>query len=112
MQVKKLLWVLVVLFCLSFYLLVVREEVQSLFVVGNEDNANWNLTRSEKRMNEAKIFKIIHLGFLSQRQLDLARVFQTKAASFIEKERDHADINYLLQKLKQDQDKLIQLQTT
>lgn len=75
-----------------------REYMQSLFVFGDEDLANWKLTLSEKRLTEAEILKRNNQNQLTLKQLNLAKGYQQVAMTYIDGLRDKLDINYLLAK--------------
>lgn len=87
-----------------------REKLQSLFVFGQIDQANWNLTLAEKRLTEATILRDHNLLSLSMIQLNLAKSYQSKANDLIMALKETTDTVYLESKLNYNQELLHQLE--
>lgn len=111
MKQKKLI-VIIAIFLSSFVLyqlynpsivfrtLELRENVQSLFIFGDEDTCNWYLTLAAKRIKESKYDKS---------RLKIAIEYQNKAKQILDKLKDKTDINYLVQKLAINNDEINKL---
>jgi len=80
-----------------YYIKRTREQIQSLFIMGDRDSAEWNFTLSQKRATESKIlckYKLLDLG---NKQLLLAQKHYTTGTFYLNKLIDKIDINFLSQ---------------
>lgn len=93
-----------------YFLKVSREGVQSLFIFGMEDRANWLLTLSDKRLVEAEKLKKKKMGFIASFQINTARNYQSEAENLLEILKDKTNITYLRDKSNQNNDKLKNLE--
>lgn len=93
-----------------YYLRLTREEIQTFFIFGDEDQANWLLTREDKRLTEALKLKQKKLAFFEGKQLDLAKNYQSEAELLLVRLKDKTNINYLIDKLNQNKDKVKSLE--
>lgn len=85
---------------LVFRTLELRENIQSLFIFGEQDTCNWYLTLAAKRIKESKYDK---------NRLIIAIKYQNKAKLILDKLKDKTDINYLVQKLAINNDEINKL---
>ena len=89
-----------------YYLKVSREFLQSFFIFGSEDKANWYLTLAEKRISEAEQLKSKRLNFIAQKQIKIASEYQKEAEKLLLYLQDKTNINYLLDKFNQNRIRL------
>lgn len=78
-----------------YYVQLIRERAQELFVFGDEDRAYFELTIAQKRIAEAEYLKSQDLGMMSRNQSELALWSDIKAANLMAKIQDKIDIKYL-----------------
>lgn len=93
-----------------YYLKISRETIQSLFIFGDEDQANWYLTRADKRINEAQKLKDRNMDFFAQIQIKTALDYQRQAEILLEVLKNKTNITYLEDKSNQNRDKLKSLE--
>lgn len=89
-----------------YYLKIARETVQTFFIFGDEDKANWLLTRAEKRIAEAEKLRSKKLDSLAQMQVDTAKTYQSEAEIILQDLSNKTNITYLRDKYNQNQDRL------
>ena len=89
-----------------YYLKITRETIQTLFIFGDEDRANWVLTKAGKRLEEAEKLRNKKLNFLSDMQIDKAKDYQEEALKLLEGLKDKTDINYLTDIYNSNKDKI------
>lgn len=90
-----------------YYIKVSREYLQSQFIFGDEDLSLWNFTLAKKRLEESKILNSYHLNNLSQKQIELAQIYQNQGILHLNKLIDKIDVNYLI-KLRDNNQTLLQ----
>lgn len=81
-----------------YYIKAGRESLQSLFVFGNEDLANWYFDLATKRIKEAKILQQHDFSSLAYRQIDLAQYYQDQGFKHLKPLIDVVDTNFLKEK--------------
>ena len=89
-----------------YYLKVTRETLQSLFVFGDEDKANWLLLRADKRLSEAEKLKMKNMEFFAGMQIDTAKQYQIEAEEILEVLKNKTNITYLRDRSNQNIEKL------
>lgn len=89
-----------------YYLKISRESIQTFFVFGSEDNANWLLTRAEKRITEAEKLNSKNLTFIADIQKQQAIEYQSEARRLLDDLKNKTNINYLTDKYTQNNDRL------
>lgn len=89
-----------------YFLKVSRESVQSLFIFGDEDRANWILTLADKRLNEAQKLRLKKLNYFSAFQINTALKYQNEAQGLLEILKNKTNIIYLRDKYNQNDEKL------
>ena len=80
-----------------YYLKTTREQIQSLFIMGNRDSSEWNFTLSQKRALESQILCDHKLSDLGNKQLSLAQKYYKTGTSYLNNLIDKIDTNYLSQ---------------
>jgi hypothetical protein len=83
-----------------YYVKRTREQIQSFFIMGNRDSADWNFNLAKKRIIESDKLcsnKLIKLG---KKHLSLARNNYDKGIVYLNHLIDVVDTNYLLQEKK------------
>lgn len=75
-----------------------REGIQSKFIFGDEDLANWYFELSRKRILEARILKAYGFKSLANQQKNLAQKYQDLGWSHLQILIDVTDVNYLKEK--------------
>jgi len=80
-----------------YYLKRAREQLQSIFIMGNRDSAEWNFTLSQKRVLESQILCDHKLSSIGNKQLLLAQKYFEKGNSYLVNLIDKIDTNYLQQ---------------
>lgn len=93
-----------------YYLKASRELIQSVFIFGTEDKANWILTLADKRLVEAEKLKMKKLDFIAAFQIKTARNYQFEAESLLEILKDKTNTTYLRDKYNQNSDRLKKLE--
>lgn len=93
-----------------YFLKISRESIQTFFIFGDEDKANWLLTRAEKRITEAEFLKSKNLQILSGMQITTADQYQNEASKILDFLSDKTNTNYLQDRYKQNSDRLSKLQ--
>lgn len=89
-----------------YFLKIARESVQSVFIFGMEDRANWLLTLADKRLNEAQKLRLKKLNYFSAFQIDTALKYQNEAEVMLEILKNKTNITYLRDKYNQNDEKL------
>ena len=89
-----------------YYLKITRETLQTFFIFGDEDKANWLLVRTEKRITEAEKLKSKNLDFLADMQIQTAKNYQVDSKSLLDYLKDKTNINYLTDRYNQNEDRL------
>ena len=89
-----------------YYLKTSRETIQTFFIFGDEDKANWLLIRADKRLTEAQKLKAKNLQHLAQIQVNTAKQYQTEAGTLLESLKDKTNITYLKDRYNQNSEKL------
>ena len=89
-----------------YYLKITRESIQTFFIFGAEDKANWLLTRAEKRITEAEKLKTKRLSFFANSQIETAHHYQSEAQVLIEDLKNKTSTTYLVDKYTQNNDRL------
>ena len=89
-----------------YYLKITRETIQSYFIFGQEDRANWLLTRADKRISEAQKLKDKNLDFLAQIQTNIAWEYQWEVDELLRDLKNKTNITYLTDKSNQNLDRL------
>lgn len=89
-----------------YYVKISRETIQSYFIFGEEDRANWLLTRADKRITEAQKLKEKNLNFLAQIQIKTAWDYQREVGILLEDLKNKTNITYLRDKSNQNLDRL------
>lgn len=89
-----------------YYLKITRETLQTFFIFGDEDKANWLLVRTEKRITEAEKLKSKNLDFLANIQIQTARNYQSESKVLLDYLKDKTNINYLTDRYNQNEDRL------
>lgn len=80
--------------------------MQSLFIFGDEDRANWILTLADKRLNEAQKLRLKKLNYFSAFQINTALKYQNEAQGLLEILKNKTNIIYLRDKYNQNDEKL------
>ena len=80
-----------------YYVKSLRQQIQSIFIMGDRDLAEWNFTLSQKRLSEAQILCQHNLTKLGQKQLLLSQKYYQKGNFYLNNLIDKVDTNYLLQ---------------
>lgn len=80
-----------------YYLKIAREKLQSIFIMGNRDSAEWNFILSQKRALESQILCDHKLFDIGKKQLLLANKYYEEGSSYLIKLIDVIDTNYLQQ---------------
>lgn len=80
-----------------YYLKIAREKLQSIFIMGNRDSAEWNFILSQKRALESQILCDYKLFDIGKKQLLLANKYYEEGSSYLIKLIDVIDTNYLQQ---------------
>lgn len=80
-----------------YYLKKTREQIQSLFIMGDRDSAEWNFILSQKRATESQLLCKYNLLNLGNKQLLLAQKHYLKGTFYLNKLIDKIDTNFLLQ---------------
>jgi hypothetical protein len=93
-----------------YYLKLSRETIQSLFIFGDEDQANWYLTRADKRLTEAKKLKQRKLDFLADMQIETAIQYQMEAEVLLKQLKDKTNTTYLQDRFNQNVETVKNLQ--
>lgn len=78
-----------------YYVKITRETFQSYFIFGPIDQALWELTLAQKRIEEVRVLKNNHIIPLAQSQLEIAKKHQDTAHHLIDSLRGKTDSNYL-----------------
>jgi hypothetical protein len=89
-----------------YYLKITREKLESVFIFGEEDTANWDLDLAGKRIDEAKVLSIYHQATLANIQLNKALSYQERANNLIKYLSDKTNVNYLRDKYNQNLEKI------
>jgi hypothetical protein len=89
-----------------YYLKISRETIQSFFIFGDEDNANWYLVRAEKRLREAEKLKSKNWNSFAQMQISIAMDYQNQAQALLGKLKDKTNTTYLKDRYNQNDEKL------
>ncbi len=80
-----------------YYLKRAREKLQSIFIMGSRDSAEWSFTLSQKRAIESQILCNHKIFILGNKQLLLAQKYYFEGTTYLNKLIDKIDINFLLQ---------------
>lgn len=89
-----------------YFLKITRETIQTFFIFGDEDKANWLLVRAEKRLDEAQKLKNKNLNFLAGIQIKIAHDYQDQSAKILEDLKNKTNITYLQDRFNQNSEKL------
>ncbi len=92
-----------------YYLKISREYLQSKFVFGDEDLANWYFTLAEKRIAEARLLKNYGFKSLKNQQKKLAQYYQDLGWSHLKVLIDVININYLKDKFDKNEQQIKEL---
>lgn len=93
-----------------YYLKTSRETLQSLFIFGDEDKANWLLLKADKRLGEAEKLKAKNLDYFAGMQIDAARRYQSEAEILLLDLKNKTNITYLRDRSNQNLEKLKNLE--
>jgi len=80
-----------------YYIKKTREQIQSLFIIGDRDSTEWNFILSQKRAKESQILCDHKLLKLGNKQLLLAQKHYTTGISYLNNLIDRIDTNFLSQ---------------
>jgi hypothetical protein len=83
-----------------------REQIQSLFIMGNRDSADWNFNLAKKRIIESDKLCNNKLVKLGKKHLSLARNNYSRGVFHLNYLIDVVDTNYLMQEEKNIEDLL------
>lgn len=90
-----------------YYLKIGRENLQKLFVFGDEDMAHFRLTIAQKRINEAQFLRSIGLVMMAGYQKNIAIREMSIGESYLQKlVKKQVDVDYLL-KMKYDEETIL-----
>jgi hypothetical protein len=89
-----------------YYLKISRETIQDFFIFGEEDKANWLLTKADKRLAEAEKLKAKNLDFFADRQIITAKNYQAESEALLTYLSDKTNTTYLKDRFSQNNDKL------
>ena len=119
---KRLLFVILLLVLISitlffgsappspfYYLKITRETIQTNFIFGTEDKANWLLTRADKRLTEAQKLKSKGFNTLAETQIQTAIDYQKQSEILLLELKDKTNTTYLTDRYNQNSDKIAQL---
>jgi len=119
---KRLLFVILLLVLISitlffgsappspfYYLKITRETIQTNFIFGTEDKANWLLTRADKRLTEAQKLKSKGFNALAETQIQTAIDYQKQSEILLLELKDKTNTTYLTDRYNQNSDKIKQL---
>jgi len=80
-----------------YYLKVAREKVQSILIMGDRDETEWNFILSQKRSSEAKILCNYRLNSLAKKQSLFAQKYYNNGLIKLNNLIDKIDTNYLIE---------------
>ncbi len=87
-----------------YYLKSSREFIQSFFIFGEEDTANWHLTLAQKKAYSSKLLHQRGFSNLSRSHYHQAQVLQYKSLILIDYLSDKTNTTYLQDKYNINQD--------
>jgi hypothetical protein len=82
----------------AYHIKIGRENLQHIFVIGDQDQADWYLTLAQKRLQDAISLKKAGWSRLADSQFLLAAKHYNVGNSYLDKLIDKMDVNYLIQK--------------
>lgn len=80
-----------------YYIKKGREQIQSLFIMGNRDSTEWNFILSQKRLIEAQILCNHQLKKIGIHQLLLSQQNFNEGSRYLSNLVDIIDTNFLVQ---------------
>lgn len=78
---------------------VVREQLQSLFIFGDMDEAGWHVTLAQKRIEESRILNSKKIFSLSNQQLEKAKYHHSQAQTITKQLQGQTNTDFLVSQL-------------